>query len=388
MRAVRLHKNKEKAILNRHHWIFSGAVKSAPEFEDGDMLPVESASGDRLGWAYFNRRCSIFGRMVAFGDEEPTAAVVRNLENAVALRAKLFDPTQTDAFRLVNGEGDGLPGLIADQYADTIVVQISTLGMERLKPTLTETLRRLTNPRAIRERSDGPARREEGLPPTNQTLWGEEVREVEIVENGLRFCVDVERGQKTGFFLDQREMRAAAARYAAGRRMLNCFAYTGGFSVAALRGGATRADSVDLSHGAAALARRNLTLNGFSESDNDFFVADVFEHLRATEREYDFIVLDPPAFAKRKDDTVRACRGYKEINRVAMMKVARRGVILTSSCSHFIDEKLFQQVAFQAAAEAGRTVRIIERHRLAPDHPINIFHPEGGYLKSLLLYVE
>jgi 23S rRNA (cytosine1962-C5)-methyltransferase len=211
---------------------------------------------------------------------------------------------------------------------------------------------------------------------------------VEIVEEGLRFLVEIPGSQKTGFYLDLREMRGLVRSLAGGRRVLNCFCYTGGFSVAALAGGASCVDSVDSSEPAISLAKRNLTLNGFSGDENRLVVADVFEFLRRELPAYDFIILDPPAFAKKKADVVPACRGYKDINRLALSKIGPRGLLLTLSCSHFVDETLFQQVVFQSAAEAGRGVRVIQRHRLAYDHPINLFHPESEYLRGLLLYVE
>lgn len=386
--AVVLHSGKEKAILNRHQWIFSGAVKSAPDFENGALLPVRAADGRLLGTAYFNRKCSIVGRMIAFGDEPPLDALRRKLLSAIELRRKMFDFTKTDAVRFVNGEGDGLPGLVVDGYADVLVIQVTTLGIEKLKSEIVDTLVAALKPTAVYERSDMATRREEGLKDQAGTLYGEAPKDVIVRENGLKFTVDFKHGQKTGFFLDQREMRALVEQFSAGRKVLNCFSYTGGFSAFAARGGATRADSVDISPAAVAAARKNFELNGFPAEAEQFVAADVFEHLRQIGSEYDFIILDPPAFAKKKDDVIRAGRGYKDVNRQALLKVAPGGFVLTCSCSHFVDEKLFQQIIFQAACEAGRTVRVIQRHHHATDHPVSIFHPEGNYLKSLLLAVE
>jgi 23S rRNA (cytosine1962-C5)-methyltransferase len=260
--------------------------------------------------------------------------------------------------------------------------------MEKLKPLILGHLIRSLSPRSIYERSDLPTRREEGLPEFVGHLYGENIESVEIRENGLRFLAEIQGSQKTGFYLDLREMRGLVRSLAKGRRVLNCFCYTGGFTVAALAGGAASVDSIDSSEPAILLARRNLSLNGFSENDNRLIVADVFEFLRREVSLYDFIILDPPAFAKKKADIVPACRGYKDINRLALKKVGPQGLLLTLSCSHFVDESLFQQVVFQAAAEAGREVRIMQRHRLAFDHPINIYHPESEYLKGFLLFVQ
>jgi 23S rRNA (cytosine1962-C5)-methyltransferase len=386
-RAVILKKGRDKAVRNRHHWIFSGAVASLPEFEPGEILAVRSSGGELLGHAYFNPRSSIIGRLLSFGAEPPLEAVEKNIDSALALRRALLDD-RTTACRLIHGEGDSLPGLVADKYADVLVIQVATLGMEKLKPKIVDWLAEKTRPRSIYEQSRLPARREEGLADFEGWLLGEAIGEVEIRENNLRFIVQPAGSQKTGFFLDLRAMRELVGTLAKGRRLLNCFSYTGAFSVAALAAGAASVDSVEASRPAMDLARRNLLLNGFSPKDSSLVVGDVFEHLRRLDAPYDMIILDPPAFAKKKADVVRACRGYKDINRLALQKIARGGLLLTFSCSHFVDPGLFQQVVWEAAVEASRRVRILQRHRQAGDHPVNIFHPESEYLKGLLLYVE
>jgi 23S rRNA (cytosine1962-C5)-methyltransferase len=388
MKAVVLKPGRDKALRHRHHWIFSGAIRDLPDFEDGAILPVHDAGGGLVGHAYFNRRSSITGRMVSFGEERPEAAIRRNIDRALALRAQLFDPAVTNARRLVNAEGDGLPGLVADLYDDVLVLQVATLGMDLLKPLVTEILAAALKPRAILERSDLPARREEGLAESEGVLAGEPVDRVRILEDGIPYWVALSGGQKTGFYLDQRESRRLVRNCASGRRVLNTFAYTGSFSVCALVGGAVRADSVDSSAAAMALAQENFELNGLSTEAGLFFTADVFEFLREPALDHDFIVLDPPAFAKKRTDVVAACRGYKDINRLALQRVRAPGLVLTFSCSHFVDEVLFQQVVFQAAQEAGRRVRILQKHRLAFDHPVNIYQPETAYLKGFLLYVD
>jgi len=385
-RTVILKKNRDKPIRQRHHWIFSGAVQSLPDFEDGEILPVAASGGEFLGSAYFNRKSAIIGRMLSFDRTPPLRSIEQRLSEALALRRKLVQPT-SNAQRLVNGEGDGMPGLVVDRYDDVLVIQIATLGMERLKSVIVDHLVKALSPRFIYEKSDQPTRREEGLPEFEGRLYGEEVKTVEIREDGLRFLVEIQGSQKTGFYLDLREMRRLVRSVAEGRRVLNCFCYTGGFSAAALAGGAVSVDSIDSSEPAISVAKRNLSLNGFSENGNGFVAADVFEFLRRETPPYDFVILDPPAFAKRKTDVIPACRGYKDINRLALKKTGAHGLLLTLSCSHFVDEALFRQVVFQAAAEAGRDARIIQRHRLAYDHPINVYHPESEYLKGFLLYV-
>lgn len=388
-RSVTLKPGKEKPVRNRHHWIFSGAIAKLPEFTNGDCLQVCSSTGEKLGWGYFNTKTMISGRMLSFDETLPEDAISRNLEAAVAMRSRLFDHATTNAYRLVNGEGDLLPGLIIDRYNEVLVVQISTLGMQKFRPMIVEWLVKNLTPRSIYEKSLLPSRKEEGLHDEQGALFGEVPSQgVEILENGLRFFVSILHGQKTGFFLDHREMRDQVMTLAHGKKVLNCFAYTGGFSIYAAKGGAAAVDSVDISASAMQLAERNMELNGFASDAHHFYAEDVFDFLREKSLDYDLVILDPPAFAKRQKDVVSACRGYKDINRLAMEKMPAGSVLLTSSCSYHVNEELFQTVVFQAAVEAGRTVRIIGRHRMAADHPVNICHPESDYLKSLLLYIE
>lgn len=388
MNRVILKPGKEKAILHRHHWIFSGAVHQLPTFENGDFLPVYTSKGELLGTGYFNKKTNIIGRMVAFDDTPPLEAILERLQAALTLRRQLFDVNLTNAYRLINGEGDGLPGLIVDQYCQVLVIQISTLGMDRLRPWLVDTLDRLVKPQAIYEKSLIPSRREEGLKDQQGLLKGQPIEIVDILENGLQFKVNLEKSQKTGFFLDHREMRQWMRTLSRGKRVLNAFAYTGGFTVYALAGGASHVDSVDISADAVQAMSENVQFNHLNMDQCGFFSADVFQFLREKPLDYQLVILDPPAFAKRQKDIIPACRGYKDINRLAMQKMPAQSWLLTCSCSHYVNEELFQKVLFQAAAEAGRQVRIVGRHRLAPDHPINIFHPETEYLKSFLLYIE
>lgn len=385
--AVILHSGKDKAVRNRHHWIFSGAVRRYPEFENGDVLPVRDAQGRFLGFGYFNRRSSIVGRMLTFDETPPAAALEEAVRRAMSLRTRTLGES-TDACRLINAEGDGIPGLIVDRYGAVLVLQVSTLGLERLKPAVLDILERVVGAETILEKSNLPSRKEEGLAPFEGLLRGPAANEVIIRENGLRFRVDLAASQKTGFYLDQRANRQMVRARARGRRVLNAFCYTGGFTVAALAGGAAGVTSLDISEHAVDLARANTDLNGFSGGNTVFETGDVFEVFRRRDLDYDFIILDPPAFAKRKSEVIAACRGYKDIHRLVFQKCPAETEILTFSCSYFVDEKLFRQVVFQAASEAGRRVRILGRHIPAADHPVNVFHPEGDYLKGLWLYVD
>lgn len=386
--AIHLKPGKDKPIRHHHHWIFSGAIQTLPKFENGDFLPVYSSNGELLGHGYFNRHSSIIGRMVTFDDTAPLEAIDQRLQDAWTLRKQLFDFHTTNAYRLVNGEGDGLPGLVVDCYGDTLVLQISTLGMDRLRSWLVDRLDHWFHPRAIYEKSLLPSRREEGLKDRQGLLKGNNKENISIFENGLRFTIHLEKSQKTGFFLDHREMRQWVRTLAKDKNVLNAFAYTGGFTVYALAGGAKHVDSVDISEESVLAIRENVMLNQLDVSRCGFFCDDVFNFLREKALDYELVILDPPAFAKRQKDVIPACRGYKDINRLAMQKMPPQSWLLTCSCSHHVNEELFQKVLFQAATEANRQVRIVGRHRLAPDHPINIFHPETEYLKSFLLYIE
>lgn len=388
MTSVILKPGKDKPIRNHHHWIFSGAISRMPKFEDGDILAVETANNEFLGYAYFNSLTSISGRILSFDKTSAEETLIKNIDKAIEFRKKIFDHKITNAYRLVNSEGDKIPGLVIDIYDDVVVLQIATLGIERLKTLIIDHLKKTLKPKTIYEKSNLPSRGEEGLQNQEGLLFGKDVDKVEVIENKIKFIVSIKSGQKTGFFLDQREMRNWVKELSEGKKVLNCFGYTGGFSLYAMKGGATQVDTVDISKEAIGLAEKNTSLNKIDEKKHGFIAEDVFQFLREEPLDYDLIILDPPAFTKRKTDIIQACRGYKDINRLAMKKIPSGSLLLTSSCSYHVDERLFQTVIFQAAQEAGRNVRIIGRHRLASDHPINIFHPEGEYLKSLLLFIE
>lgn len=387
---VRLKSGKEKPLLQRHPWIFSGAISSFPSaFEEGGLFPVCSAEGHLLATAYFNTRCSLTGRVVAFGEQEPLLCIQEHLKRAVEKRKKWFSGKNTDAFRLIHGEADGLPGLVVDQYRDLLVLQSNTLGMDKLKSFVVSFLQELLHPSAIFEKSVSASRKEEGLSESLGFLMGSPKPEWEFMENGIRFTLDVYRAQKTGFFLDQREMRVLVRDLSRGKRVLNGFCYTGGFSLYAALGGAVFVHSVDISAEAMGRLEKHWQLNQVESCPHQNTVADLFHFLREQPHlPYDLVILDPPAFAKRKQDIISACRGYKEINRQAMQKMPNGSFLLTSSCSHFVDDALFRKVLFQAALEARKEVQIVGGHHLAFDHPIHLSHPEGSYLKSYLLQIE
>jgi 23S rRNA (cytosine1962-C5)-methyltransferase len=380
MSRVVLKPGKEKSLLQRHPWIFSGAIASRPNHEPGEILSVYSFEGKLLGSGYFHPDNSIAGRMLNFNSEKPLETIRNKLKAALDLR-NTFTPME--ARRLINAEGDDLPGLIVDQYGDVLVMQIHTAGMERLKSFLVDELVSLLHPKAIYQKCTAAARRQEGLEDAKGLLYGTETPEVTIHEHGIAYIVSILEGQKTGFFLDQREMRKKILELSKDKKVLNCFAYTGGFSLAALKGGANLVHSVEISEEACKLARRN----NFDPARHEIFEADAFAFLRDKPLNYNIVVLDPPAFAKKRADVTMAAKGYREINRLAIQKMPPSSLLLTCSCSSYIDAGLFQQLIFQSAFDAQRSVKIIGRHIQAPDHPVSIYHPEGVYLKSLLLHI-
>ncbi len=356
-----------------------------PSFQDGDLVAVFDAAGEKLGLAIVNRGRSILGHMLAFGNESLEGALAKRLHEAASLRRRWFDPSITNAFRLINAEGDGIPGLIVDMYNGVLVMQVANAGIEKLKPRIVDMLIAEWGPKSVFEKSTSFLRKKEGLSEVRAHLYGDPNPEVEVLENGLKFAVDVLDGQKTGLFLDQREMRSLVRSLSAGKKVLNCFAYTGGFSIAALAGGATHVDSVEVSAKCGPRIEQNLALNHLA--GHTFICDDVHNFLKRADWDYDLVVLDPPAFVKRREDVPKAFRAYKDLNRYCMERMKPESLLLTCSCSYHVDEPLFQNILFRAALEAKRSVRILGKHRQAHDHPISIFHPESAYLKSYTLSV-
>ena len=395
MAEVLLKPGREKSVGLRHPWLFSGAIERIEgEADDGKVVDVVSASGEWLARGYLNRRSQITVRLLTWDAEERIDRRFwqRRLERAMAGRAALSADPETTAYRLVHAESDGLPGLVVDRYGDWLVAQFLTLGIERQKEAIVELLMELVSPRGIYERSDVEVRRKEGLEPRRGPLAGEEPPPlVEMLESGLRFNVDIIGGQKTGFYLDQRENRRRVAAYAAGREVLNAFAYTGAFAVYALAAGAKHVTNVETSYKALELAERNLALNGFDpDRQAEQIAGDVFAVLRdfrETGRRFDLIILDPPKFAQTKGQVRAATRGYKDINLLALQLLRPGGILATFSCSGQVSEELFQKVVFGASVDAGRDVQLLERLAQPPDHPVLLSFPEGAYLKGFICRV-
>lgn len=387
MRVV-LKPGRDFSVRAGHPWVFSGAIaRTEDDGAPGCAVEVRAADGRVLGWGTWNPATSIAVRMMTRGPRPIDASLIRErIARAVALRALV---PGTNALRLVNGEGDGVPGLVVDRYADFAVCQFLTAGADAAKSEVVAALAAEVPLRGIFERSEGNVRTAEGLPRLVGVLHGEEPPpEIEIDENGRRHVVDVRGGQKTGFFLDQRPNRDLVAGLAAGRRVLNLFAYSGGFSIAAARGGATHVVSVDSSAAALAQAETAWRLNALDPDAASFVRADVFEYLRDAAAPADLVVLDPPPFARRRTDRDRARTGYKDVNLRALRVAAPGALLLTFSCSQHVDAGDWEASVVAAAADAGRSCQLLTRLGPGIDHPQALAHAEGRYLKGLLLRVE
>ncbi len=386
--AIRLRKGRDAALLHGHPWVFSGAIDAVEgKPAAGDIVLAKNSAGRPVALGFFNPHTDIAFRFLTSNTDTVISPDFwhKRLMSAYALRWKIIND-RTNAYRLINAEGDGFPGLIVDVYNSTLVLSITTAGMEKQKKSVVDALVSQFKPQVIYEQSQGRSRSLEGLENNTCFLLGnDEANLVAIKENGLEFLVDFIGGQKTGFFLDQRINREKIGALSRDAHVLNCFAYTGAFSVYCAAGGAKRVVSLDISKTACAAARNNLQRNGHSSEMHPVVETDVFTYLRNTEENFDLIILDPPAFAKTKRDVSRASRGYKEINLQALKRLVPGGVLATFSCSNFIEEDLFCRIVLGAAQDAGVNLRVLARLEAGPDHPVALGHPEGRYLKGLLL---
>lgn len=447
MTKIILKKGREDSLLRFHPWVFSGAIAQiVGEPAEGDIVGVFSQSGEFLAYGHYQVG-SIAVRVLSFAGEDvlspdfwrnmiaralrvrvaaglatsvpnptlPTAEHAQaTLEHIESIPEPVEVPANTDlslrqvqrpeeksqrsaltnCYRLIHGEGDGLPGLIIDYYDGVCVMQAHSVGMFRAKGAICEALKSVFGPslKAVYDKSSGTAPFKAGLDLVDGYLYRSESfsdDEQVVLENGHRFFVNWTEGQKTGFFLDQRENRALVGKYSRGRNVLNLFCYTGGFSVYALGAGAVHVDSVDSSRKAVDMVERNMSLNGFEPSRHTGYCADAIEFLRnVPEDKYDLMIVDPPAFAKHRGALNNALRAYQRLNAAAISKVASGGLVFTFSCSQVVDKEAFALAVFSAAAQTGRSVRILDRLNQPADHAVNIYHPEGEYLKGLLLYVE
>jgi 23S rRNA (cytosine1962-C5)-methyltransferase len=383
---------KEPSVMRLHPWIFSGAIQKADgDLQEGDIVEVFSHDRQFLAMGHYQIG-SIAVRIFTFQQVLPDADFWKlKIQNAFNLREslKLANNEETNVYRLVHGEGDGMPGLIIDYYNGVIVMQAHSVGMYRLRDQIAAVIPDLyrNNQVTIYDKSEGTLPFKANLGAKNEFLSGS-TSIIDVVENGYQFRIDVTTGQKTGFYIDQRDNRLLLTRYAAGKSVLNMFCYTGGFSVYALGGGANLVHSVDSSAQAIELTEKNVALNGGNDERHKAIQADAFAYMNAIGDAYDVIVLDPPAFAKHQDALNNALQGYKRLNAKAIEQIRSGGILFTFSCSQVVSKENFRKSVFAAAANTGRHVRILHQLTQPPDHPVSIYHPEGEYLKGLVLQVE
>ena len=381
---------REKSLLRRHPWIFSGAMKSIDDGTvSGDFIRVEAVDGRFLAYAAFSEKSQIMARVLSFNEADVIDAEFfkERIHHAVAQRRSLA--SQTNAMRLIHAESDGLPGLIADRYGDVVVMQLLTAGIDRQRELLAHLLMAATGAQTVYERSDADIRELEGLPPRTGLVAGVPLPdEIVIEENGMQIAVDITHGHKTGFYLDQRDNRALTRAMSNGADALNCFCYTGTMSVAALMGGAKSVLSIDSSGPSLTMAARNLKLNSLDATRAEWLEADVFQALRKLRDQaqtFDLVILDPPKFAPTAHHAEKAARAYKDINLLGLKLLRPGGHLMTFSCSGGISAELFQKIVAGAALDAGVDAQILRRLNPGIDHPVAIHFPEGDYLKGLLL---
>ena len=395
MKKITLKPRREKAILRRHPWIFSGAVENVTGNPNpGDVVEIHAADGRWLARGAYSPKSQIRVRVWTWNQEEEVDAdfIQERIYLSIAARDEIGIPKSTNAYREVHGESDGIPGLIVDRYGDYRVIQFLSFGVERWKDEIVEALSAHGGCLGIYERSDVDVRALEGLEQRSGMLVGEEPPErIQIHEGERRYLVDVRNGQKTGFFLDQRENRGVAANWIRGGEVLDCFCYSGGFTVAALGAGAERVAAVDQSKTALALAEENVRLNGFPAEEVEFLAEDVFQSLRKFRdqgRSFDAVILDPPKFAATSAQVDRAARGYKDVNLLAFKLLRAGGYLLTFSCSGGVTPQLFQKIVADAALDAGVNAVIVGWLSQASDHPVKVYFPEGRYLKGLVCHIR
>ncbi len=389
---VVLKSGKDQSLRRFHPWVFSGAIKKIyGEPAEGDIVSVYDNKDEFLGLGHYQIG-SISIRIVSFVELEINHQFWEDkIKQAYQLRKVqgLISDSQTNAYRLVHAEGDSMPGLIIDMYGDTAVVQMHSIGMFLIKDDIDEILKKIFGDelKAIYNKSESTIPYKAKVEPENGYTFGHSETRIAL-ENGLKFRVDWEKGQKTGFFVDQRDNRSLLEQYSKGRSVLNMFCYTGGFSFYAMRGGAELVHSVDSSERAIELTKENVELNFPGDKRHDAFAVDAFKYLDDIKDKYDLIILDPPAFAKHHNVLNNALQGYKKLNAKAFEQIKPGGILFTFSCSQVVSKDAFRKAVFSAAAKSGRNVRILNQMTQPADHPVNIYHPEGEYLKGLVLYVE
>ncbi|EMR4174024.1 MULTISPECIES: 23S rRNA (cytosine(1962)-C(5))-methyltransferase RlmI [Serratia] len=384
-----LAKGREKSLLRRHPWVFSGAVQRVEgKALSGETIDILDSQGKWLARGAYSPESQIRARVWTFQQDEEVNIdfFIRRLQQAQSWRDWVAQRDGLDGYRLIAGESDGLPGITIDRFQNFLVLQLLSAGAEYQRPALLSALQHCYPECSIYDRSDVAVRKKEGLPLAQGPVLGDLPPELlPITEHGMKLLVDIQQGHKTGFYLDQRDSRLAARNYSAGRRVLNCFSYTGAFAVSALMGGCAQVISVDTSQAALDIARQNVELNKLELNKAEFVRDDVFQLLRnyrAQGEKFDLIIMDPPKFVENKNQLASACRGYKDINMLALQLLNPGGILLSFSCSGLMPTDLFQKILADAAVDAGRDVQFIEQFRQAADHPVIATYPEGLYLKG------
>ncbi|HOK93240.1 MAG TPA: class I SAM-dependent rRNA methyltransferase [Spirochaetota bacterium] len=387
---IKIKKGKEKAFINRHPWVFSGAIQSLEDPQNGEIVEVIDFKENILGYGFYSYKSQISCRIFHFTKERvtnfPDSFFKEKIIKAANLRDKFIDKRKTNCYRLIHAEGDLFPGLIIDIYNESAVIQTLIKGTELLLDIIVDSLYDLGFKNVyVKNSSVNPI---EEVSQRDYTIAGKIDSNLLVMENSLLFAVDIKEGQKTGFFIDQRKNRELIKQISKEKTVLNAFCYTGGFSVYALAGGARSVHSVDISQSAIAMTEKNVSENFKGLKNHIAIKEDCFNYLRDMDEIYDLIILDPPAFVKSATNIEKGAKGYKDINLNALRKIKKDSFLATFSCSQHISSELFQKIVFSAAADSGRNVQIISHLSQPEDHPINIYHPEGEYLKGLLLHVE
>ena len=394
MPSVKLKKGRDKSFNRKHPWIFSGAIDSVKDVQvNGETVDIISGDGKFLGYGSYTSNSQISVRVWSFNPEDKIDRdfIQHRIETAAQFRKQIINPETTNAYRIINAESDFLPGLIVDKYDDFLVCQFLSAGAEFWKKETIEILLNIFNPAGIFERSDVEVREKEGLQQSKGILYGKAPEElIEILENGNKFFIDINLGHKTGFYLDQRDNRKLLEIFSSESEILNCFSFTGGFSIYALKAGASKVVNIDSSADSLSLAEKNFALNGIDSSRYENVQDDVFKYLRKlrdANKQFDVIILDPPKFAESVSQIEKASRGYKDINLLALKLLKKNGVLFTFSCSGHIVPELFNKIIADAAIDAGREVHILKYLTQSPDHAMLTSFPEGLYLKGLVCKV-